>query len=1100
MVVGVPGRKTTGSSGPAPGTLRTFNKHQMDFAKIYLAMQKGHKVCKINVLKKWDPAYKLLTLNMETRQLFLTKLEQTAVRRPHTNSIRRLAPLQHICDKHCAPGEMRSTFFIIFLISCQEHCLSIHLKPLMSSKPTLLDLRHVREVQTLDYKLSAIQIGDKWKRDREIQNFDPLKILVISYGTQFTLKEWTLLCICDPIESSEACRLWNEGVHNLMLDTRDRFSSSHTARIERFIAKHFYNLVTPGSEFVARKHMKPFVQTSLQYKVSSRQLQEVTEDQMNLLQFSKATRNFIHSHPVRPNAIFSGSPRITNIFSCSCRDGTTITFVSFMRFLENMQRDEMISNRARVVDFLRSCDGRALPFCYGGKFLFCSYLEIGTQESGFQFCDFLFSRENSIWDSMNEKVIQDMTRPLSHYWIASSHNTYVSDWRPAAFRVFTGLICTSSSHGLPLHRVLIGKGVKGVEIVGINQCTLLTTAQFDVLLAVDCWDGQRKPNSQEYPVILSIEDNCSVPAQRLLAQEIKEILGDDLLTQPINASETELPSPAALKKKIILKHKKLPIESEDLATFVSASTDEFQDTDILARECIKKGVLSLMDSVRHEWSSHVFVLFPDRLCYLLQTCDDTSMKDDTISMIGDDDREVTLLLLIIAESDEGLAGFGVRPEEQHITEEWFHGHCERDEAKERILQHKDKGNGLFMVRDSNLFIGDYSLTILHDGKVHHVRIKTRIIDKEKKYYFMDNKVCDTLYELVSYYTRHYLTTPTFKMVLTTPCPQPQPHLDQPWFSATADKEKAEALLSQVPEDGAFLLRYSSSDKSVFVLSIRVDGEIWHYRLKRDGRIFVVNQTVFENLNQIVEYYRSREFVRGISLRFPVNENEITTIPAHIEIARGSYQELSQLEEKVRYLHWFSATADKEKAEALLSQVPEDGAFLLRYSSSDKSVFVLSIRVDGEIWHYRLKRDGRIFVVNQTVFENLNQIVEYYRSREFVRGISLRFPVNENEITTIPAHIEIARGSYQELSQLEEKVMARALRPYRGTGDDDLSFPANAIITVMARALRPYRGTGDDDLSFPANAIITVLRKEEALWTGYTEKHLKKSSHEKRGLS
>lgn len=51
--------------------------------------------------------------------------------------------------------------------------------------------------------------------------------------------------------------------------------------------------------------MKPFVQTSLQYKVSSRQLQEVTEDQMNLLQFSQATRNFIHSQPVRESALNS---------------------------------------------------------------------------------------------------------------------------------------------------------------------------------------------------------------------------------------------------------------------------------------------------------------------------------------------------------------------------------------------------------------------------------------------------------------------------------------------------------------------------------------------------------------------------------------------------------------------------------------------------------------------------------------------------------------------------------------------------------------------------------------------------------------------------
>lgn len=67
-----------------------------------------------------------------------------------------------------------------------------------------------------------------------------------------------------------------------------------------------------------------------------------------------------------------------------------------------------------------------------------------------------------------------------------------------------------------------------------------------------------------FPVILSIEDNCSVPAQRLLAQEVKEILGDLLLTAPVSREETALPSPAALKRKIILKHKKLPIESEDI--------------------------------------------------------------------------------------------------------------------------------------------------------------------------------------------------------------------------------------------------------------------------------------------------------------------------------------------------------------------------------------------------------------------------------------------------------------------------------------------------------------------------------------------------------
>lgn len=67
-----------------------------------------------------------------------------------------------------------------------------------------------------------------------------------------------------------------------------------------------------------------------------------------------------------------------------------------------------------------------------------------------------------------------------------------------------------------------------------------------------------------FPVILSIEDNCSVPVQRLLAREIREILGDYLLTTPVSREETCLPSPAALKRKIILKHKKLPTESDDI--------------------------------------------------------------------------------------------------------------------------------------------------------------------------------------------------------------------------------------------------------------------------------------------------------------------------------------------------------------------------------------------------------------------------------------------------------------------------------------------------------------------------------------------------------
>ena len=115
---------------------------------------------------------------------------------------------------------------------------------------------------------------------------------------------------------------------------------------------------------------------------------------------------------------------------------------------------------------------------------------------------------------------------------------------------------------------------------------------------LDCWDGGKKAGGEpdvvviyhgytmtsklnlrdvlytirhyafetsEYPVILSIEDNCSVPFQKLMAQEIKEALGDFLLTSPISKDENHLPSPAALRKKIILKHKKLQLENDTMS-------------------------------------------------------------------------------------------------------------------------------------------------------------------------------------------------------------------------------------------------------------------------------------------------------------------------------------------------------------------------------------------------------------------------------------------------------------------------------------------------------------------------------------------------------
>lgn len=90
-------------------------------------------------------------------------------------------------------------------------------------------------------------------------------------------------------------------------------------------------------------------------------------------------------------------------------DNKNVTLRSFCNFLLTVQKepigDDKISGRMRnfLQDALRD-----------------------TQEPYFsqqEFVDYLFSRDNQLLDQAKCKLNQDMNRPLTHYWISSSHNT-----------------------------------------------------------------------------------------------------------------------------------------------------------------------------------------------------------------------------------------------------------------------------------------------------------------------------------------------------------------------------------------------------------------------------------------------------------------------------------------------------------------------------------------------------------------------------------------------------------------------------------------------------------------------------------------------------
>ncbi|XP_067206250.1 1-phosphatidylinositol 4,5-bisphosphate phosphodiesterase isoform X2 [Linepithema humile] len=187
------------------------------------------------------------------------------------------------------------------------------------------------------------------------------------------------------------------------------------------------------------------------------------------------------------------------------------------------------------------------------------------------FIRYLMSDENAPVFLDRLDVYMDMDQSLAHYYINSSHNTYLSG------RQFGG------KSSVEMYRQVLLAGCRCVEL--------------------DCWDGKGEDEepiithgkamctdilfkeviyavrdtafvTSEYPVILSFENHCSKKQQYKLAKYCDEILGDLLLKEPLKDYPLEpgvpLPPPSMLKRKILIKNKRLKseVEKQELELFM----------------------------------------------------------------------------------------------------------------------------------------------------------------------------------------------------------------------------------------------------------------------------------------------------------------------------------------------------------------------------------------------------------------------------------------------------------------------------------------------------------------------------------------------------
>ncbi|NXI10502.1 PLCH2 phosphodiesterase, partial [Irena cyanogastra] len=189
------------------------------------------------------------------------------------------------------------------------------------------------------------------------------------------------------------------------------------------------------------------------------------------------------------------------------------------------------------------------------------------------FTNYMRSPSGDIFNPEHYQVNQDMSYPLSHYFITSSHNTYLmGDQLMSQSRV--DMYAWVLQSGCRCVEVDCWDGPDGEPIVH-HGYTLTSKILFkDVIETINKYAFIKN----EYPVILSIENHCSIVQQKKMAQYLTEILGDKLdLSSVHNDDSTELPSPASLKGKILVKGKKLPANISDDAEEGEVSDEDSAD-------------------------------------------------------------------------------------------------------------------------------------------------------------------------------------------------------------------------------------------------------------------------------------------------------------------------------------------------------------------------------------------------------------------------------------------------------------------------------------------------------------------------------------------